>query len=44
MRKFKGICVASVTPFDSFGRIDYCNLKKYVRWLVNQKIDGFYVC
>lgn len=44
MSKFNGICAALLTPYDTLGKVNYKMLKKQVRWLIGQGIDGFYVC
>lgn len=44
MKQFKGICAALLTPFDGTGKIDHKTLAGQVRWLIEQGIDGFYVC
>lgn len=44
MKKFEGICAALLTPYDTLGKINHAALKKQVRWLIEQGIDGFYVC
>lgn len=40
----QGIYAALVTPFTKTGEVDYCETKKLVRHLINQNIEGFYVC
>ena len=44
MKEFKGICAALLTPYDDAGKVNHQALKKQVRWLIGQGIDGFYVC
>ena len=44
MKKFEGICAALLTPYDESGKVNCAILKKQVRWLIGQGIDGFYVC
>lgn len=44
MKEFKGICAALLTPYDDQGKVNHPALKKQVRWLIGQGIDGFYVC
>ena len=44
MKEFKGICAALLTPFDRTARINHAMLKRQVRFLIQQGIDGFYVC
>ena len=44
MKKFEGICAALLTPYDESGKVNCAMLKKQVRWLIGQGIDGFYVC
>ena len=44
MKEFKGICATLLTPFDSTDRINHAMLKRQVRFLIQQGIDGFYVC
>lgn len=44
MNKFKGICAALLTPYDTLGKVNHKVLKQQVRWLIGQGIDGFYVC
>ena len=44
MKKFEGICAALLTPYDCAGKVNHKVLKKQVRWLIDQGIDGFYVC
>ena len=44
MKEFKGILAALLTPYDACGNVNHKALKKQVRWLIDQGIDGFYVC
>ena len=44
MKEFKGICAALLTPYDKEGKVNHTMLKRQVRWLIDQGIDGFYVC
>lgn len=44
MKKFEGICAALLTPYDESGKINHQVLKRQVRWLIGEGIDGFYVC
>lgn len=44
MKQFEGICAALLTPFTSEGHVNHKALKQQVRRLINQGIDGFYVC
>ncbi|MBE5783799.1 MAG: N-acetylneuraminate lyase [Clostridiales bacterium] len=44
MKEFKGILAALLTPYDACGNVNHKALKTQVRWLINQGIDGFYVC
>lgn len=44
MKHFAGICAALLTPFDKEGKVDHNLLRRQVRWLINEGIDGFYVC
>jgi len=44
MKKFEGICAALLTPYDESGKVNHKALKQQVRWLINEGIDGFYVC
>jgi N-acetylneuraminate lyase len=41
---FQGIFAALVTPFDEHGNVNYGEMKRLVRYLLNRGIDGFYVC
>ena len=40
---FRGIFAALVTPYTAEGKIDLIQLKRLVRMLIGQGIDGFYV-
>lgn len=40
---FKGIYAALLTPYDEYGKINYRELKKLVRYLIGKGVDGFYV-
>ncbi len=42
-KKFGGIYAALVTPYTKDGAVDYENVKRLVRHLINNDIDGFYV-
>lgn len=44
MKAFKGICAALLTPYDRDGKVNHAMLARQVRWLIEQGIDGFYVC
>ena len=44
MKKFEGVLAALLTPYDSDGKVNHKVLKRQVRWLIDQGIDGFYVC
>ncbi len=44
MKNFSGICAALPTPYDAEGRIHCQAIKRQVRRLIDQGIDGFYVC
>jgi len=44
MKKYEGVCAALLTPYDGMGKINHKVLRKQVRWLIEQGIDGFYVC
>lgn len=44
MRKMDGICAALLTPFHEDGKVNHAALKRQVRHLISQGIDGFYVC
>ncbi len=44
MKKYEGICAALVTPYNETGRVNHRALRKHVRYLIDQGIDGFYVC
>lgn len=44
MKAFKGICAALLTPYDREGKVNHPMLARQVRWLIEQGIDGFYVC
>lgn len=44
MKKFEGICAALLTPYDKSGKVNHKMLRRQVRWLINEGIDGFYVC
>ena len=44
MKPFRGICAALLTPYDGTGKVNHSMLAKQVRWLIEQGIDGFYVC
>ena len=44
MKKFEGICAALLTPYTKDGKVNHDVLKKHVRRLIEQGIDGFYVC
>ena len=44
MDKFKGLFAALVTPYTKDQQVNYIELKKLVRHLLNKGIDGFYVC
>lgn len=44
MKSFRGICAALLTPYDRDGNINHKMLARQVRWLIDQGIDGFYVC
>lgn len=42
-KNFNGVVAALVTPFTRTGAINHNELKRLVRYLINQHIDGFYV-
>lgn len=44
MLKLNGLFAALVTPYTLSGEVNYQMLKKYVRFLINNGISGFYVC
>ena len=44
MKPFRGICAALLTPYDGTGKVNHSMLAKQVCWLIEQGIDGFYVC
>lgn len=44
MDKFKGLFAALVTPYTIDQEVNYKEIKKLVRHLLNQGIEGFYVC
>lgn len=39
-----GIYTALVTPYDAAGEVDYNELKKMVRHMIGQGLEGMYVC
>lgn len=41
--EYSGIYAALVTPYTTGGEVNYAELKKLVRYLIRQGIDGFYV-
>lgn len=43
-RRYSGIAAALVTPYTKSGDVHYAELKRLVRYLIGQGIDGFYVC
>lgn len=43
MDKFKGILAALVTPYHEDGSVNLTELRKLVRHLISQGVDGFYV-
>jgi N-acetylneuraminate lyase len=42
-KEYSGLIAALVTPFTKGGKVNYRELKKLVRYLINKGIDGFYV-
>jgi len=42
-KKFSGIVAALVTPFTKEGKVNYVELGRLVRYLIEKGIDGFYV-
>lgn len=41
---YGGLIAALVTPYTKYGEVDYLQIKKIVRYLINEVIEGFYVC
>ncbi len=44
MNKFKGLFAALVTPYTEEKQVDYKQVKRLVRHLLDSGMDGFYVC
>lgn len=42
-KKYCGLSAALLTPFNNKNEVDHGQLRKLVRFLINQGIDGFYV-
>jgi N-acetylneuraminate lyase len=42
-KEYRGLLAALLTPYNKSGKVNYRELKKLVRHLINRGIDGFYV-
>lgn len=44
MRSIEGLYAALITPYTKSGEVNYRELKKIVRFLIEEGINGFYAC
>lgn len=42
MKKFKGVIPALIMPFEENGDINAASLKKFIEFLIDKKVNGFY--